>query len=407
MLLNTPSGIIRTNIFLLYLFLFVFASCNKGAVTGKTSFGDDWDAVASVTIENNDTIIVCDLSKVTKHKILPISLFVDSISYIILENGDDALISKRLSNVYTTSNYIGVTAGGYFPFKLFRKNGAFICNIGTIGQGVGEYVAIDAAYMDEENDRIYILPYSSDKILVYNFNAKYLFDIKLIERTMYGSSIRIDTKKESVLVTNSIVGTPNYFVWIQDFNGNLKQGAKSADYFKNLSESYDESTLTRFRTDNVELFRFGYKNTNEYLYHYDIVSNRLIPQFKVINADENLSIMIHELPFYYVIEEACSVAPDQDELETRKIIVDKKTLKGCIVDGFQLLDDLVYNDYCLFTQMHGAEFAILDMSSIIERRIKKIDKKTTNILFLEKEISYQKKDQEDECSVVFIGKFKR
>ena len=408
LIINNSIIVIKIKIILLYLFV-IFASCNNPKETmGKVCFWDDCNVVASTVIENGDTVIVCDLNKVSQHKIVLSSIILYTLDYITLkEDSVEALISKRLSNIYTTENYMGFAAGSYFPFKLFKKDGTFVGNIGAIGQGRGEYVAVDAVYMDEVNDKIYLLPYSSDRILVYNFEAEYLSDIKLVERTMYGSSIRIDAKNKEVLITNSIVGNPAYFVWIQDFDGNFKQGVKPVDYFKNIAESFDESTLTRFRTNHIELFRLGYKNSTECLYHYDIKSNRLVPKFKLVNVNDNLSIMIHELPLHYIVEDVCFVGPDQDELETRKVLIDKKTLKGCIVDGFQILDNLTYNDYCLFTQMHGREFAILDMSSVVEERVNKMQKKTANILSLEKNISEKKKDKNDECSIVFLGKFKQ
>lgn len=396
------------NVLLLYLLLFLVSCNHLPNRVEESSFWDDCDLVASTIVENGDTIIVCDLNKVFVHKVVPSSIFLDTVEYVVLEeNSIDAIVGKRLSNVYVTENYMGFWAGSYYPFKLFRKNGEFVGSIGSIGHGRGEYVAIDAVCMDEENDRIYILPYSSSKIFVYNFNGEYLSDIKLFERTMYGSSICIDARNNKVLVTNSIVGNPNYFVWTQDCEGNLNKGIRAADFFENITESFDESTLTRFRTNHVELFRLGYKNSREYLYHYEMESNRLIPQFKVINADENISIMIHELPLHYIIEEVCSVGPNQDELKTRKFLVDKKSLRGCIVDGFQILDELVYNDYCLFTQMHGSEFAILEMSSVLEERINKIQKKTSNLLLLQKNVSEFRGNKDDECGLVFVGKFKQ
>lgn len=399
----------RNQIYPLFFLLSLMVSCSKSSkVIEQENFWDDCNVVASKKVVNGDTVIVCDVKKITQHKVVPASVFLDTVSYILLKNDNpEALISKRMAAVYQTDNYMGFSGASYFPFKLFKKDGSFVTNIGAIGQGPGEYPNIDNAFMDEENNRIYVLPYATEKIFVYNFQGEYLLDIKLIKRTMYGSAISVDTKKEQVLVTNSIVANPIYFVWIQDFQGNFKQGIKVSDYFDNLSESFDESTLTNMRTNHIELFRAGYKNTHEYLYHYDIENNRLIPQFRLTNADENISVLIHELPLHYLIERTTSTNPVQDEYVTPKILVDKKTLKGCFVDGYEILDGLVYNDFCIFSMMRGKDFGIFDLSGVVESRLARSKQETDYISTFKKQMAALKESPEDECSVVFVGKFKQ
>jgi hypothetical protein len=134
-----------------------------------------------------------------------LDLLVDSIEVIKMDNkNEEALISKRFVHTYFTENYIGVTAYSYFPMKLFRKDGTFLRHIGAIGQGPGEYTVIDAIDMDEKNDRIYILPFSADYILVYDFKGNIYPRIKLAESLLYGSTIKVYGDKKQVLVTKPI-----------------------------------------------------------------------------------------------------------------------------------------------------------------------------------------------------------
>ena len=300
-------SILKNNIVLAMKKLLFFLSCISALFScGETtkqevkSFWDQCDVIAKREVINGDTVIVCDSKLIKQKKNIPLDLLVDSFEIIKMDNKrEEALISKRFPNLYFTENYIGVTAYSYFPMKLFRKDGTFVRHIGARGQGPGEYAVIDAVYMDEKNDRIYILPFSADYVLVYDFKGNIYPRIKLAENLLYGSTIKVYGDKKQVLVTKPISPETNYCVWIQDFEGNLIQGAKMSDYYKDVT-SFSESTITHFRTDAIELFRFGVLNGNEFLYHYDIENNKLIPQFR-IDGDEQY-IFIHELPNHFVVE---------------------------------------------------------------------------------------------------------
>ncbi|MDT3367276.1 MAG: 6-bladed beta-propeller, partial [Bacteroidota bacterium] len=153
-------------------FISVLFSCGETTKQEVKSFWDQCDVIAKREVINGDTVIVCDSKLVKQKKNIPLDLLGDSIEVIKMDNkNEEALISKRFVHTYFTENYIGVTAYSYFPMKLFRKDGTFLRHIGAIGQGTGEYTVIDAIDMDEKNDRIYILPFSADYILVYDFKG--------------------------------------------------------------------------------------------------------------------------------------------------------------------------------------------------------------------------------------------
>ncbi len=409
-------SILKNNIVLAMKKLLFFLSCISALFScGETtkqevkSFWDQCDVIAKREVVNGDTVIVCDSKLVKQKKNIPLDLLVDSFEIIKMDNKrEEALISKRFPNLYFTENYIGVTAYSYFPMKLFRKDGTFVRHIGARGQGPGEYTVIDAIDMDEKNDRIYILPFSADYILVYDFKGNIYPRIKLAESLLYGSTIKVYGDKKQVLVTKPISPDTNYCVWIQDFEGNLIQGAKTSDYYKDVT-SFSESTITHFRTDAIELFRFGVLNGNEFLYHYDIENNRLIPQFRIDGDDQY--IFIHELPNHFVVEKAQSTGTSDNDLFTEKLIVDKKTLRGCYFDGFETASGLILGNYCILNQVYGPNFAVLDFSSKVSEYIQKIKEESltsTQKQELQKLKSIiAENDANDECSILFRGKFKK
>ena len=106
--------------------------------------------------------------------------------------------------------------GSYLmPCKLFDKNGTFLRQIGGLGQGPGEYTNIYDAQIDEVNNRIYMLPWTSNQLLVFDLDGNILPPIPLPARVPKGVFL-VDTKKN--LLTMGILP-------FQDLENNL-QGIK-------------------------------------------------------------------------------------------------------------------------------------------------------------------------------------
>ena len=85
------------------------------------------------------------------------------------------------------------------PYKLFDRTVKFITNIGSYGQGPNEYQNTYAEQLDEANNRIYILPWQSSKILVFDLKGNALDPIPLCLRVPKGK-FRVNTAKSEVTV---------------------------------------------------------------------------------------------------------------------------------------------------------------------------------------------------------------
>lgn len=97
----------------------------------------------------------------------------------------------------------------------------YITNIGAYGQGPNEYGNTYAEQLDEAHNRIYILPWQSDKLLVFDLKGNPQAPIPLCLRVPKGQ-FRVDTEKSEVTVTVlPFQGWPAV-VWTQDFNGKRK-----------------------------------------------------------------------------------------------------------------------------------------------------------------------------------------
>jgi hypothetical protein len=99
-----------------------------------------------------------------------IVLFIAFVSFL-------CCCSERKGNPWWTTitdKYIGVLQEKA-PYKLFDRSGKFLCNVGSVGQGPGEYrITLYDDIIDDKNELIYLIPFGGDKILVYNTSGQFL-----------------------------------------------------------------------------------------------------------------------------------------------------------------------------------------------------------------------------------------
>jgi hypothetical protein len=388
------------------------AGCRSESRTDDNSFWSQCDVVATRKIVDGDTVVVLDAEKLSRTRSVPLDLIVENYEVIKFDSStDDALIGKRVTNAFFSENYIGVSCFNYFPLKLFRKDGTFVRHIGGFGQGPNEYLVIDDVQMDEKKNRIYVLTYDASRVLVYDFEGNGYPPIKLYAKTFYGSKIVVNAEEKRVTVTKTI--TPrneDYVVWIQDFDGNLIQGIEHQRYYpeSEVRES-SQSTCTCLHGDCIDLFQLIQHNTGHYLYHYDTEKNRLAPRFTTTGLDDVFYyVFVYELPRHYVVEEAKSTASSEEPV-SRKIIVDKATLRGCRFDGFITQEGIVLDHYDLLWTNTRGHFHLVDYGSVIAEKIKKTvresltDEQRAKLAHLEALIANE--DEDEDCSLLFRGTF--
>ena len=399
------------HLILLSLIALTTLSCStKSSDNSGASFLDDCDVIAAKEVVDGDTVIVCDYNKLKQRKNVPLDELLTDFNVLKMDNeNEEGLIGRRLAGHIVGKNHIAVFCYSFMPLKLYNKQGKFIRNIGKIGQGPGEYGVINNVYMDEKADRIYILAFDTDKVLVYDFEGNILPPIHLPERVQYGNSILVNTEKQELVVTKSPRKGGVNSVWIQDFKGNIFQAVRQSDYFSD-DISTSESTITRLQTPNIEFFWLGFRNTNEFLYHYDKTKNRLTPKFKMKNMDDG-TIFIYETPHHFIVEVATSTSGGGDDFSTPKLIVDKHSLKGCFFDGFLTPMGVVLDQYDILFNARYGYFGLVDFGSYIDEKIQKVDKESLSSKGrkeLEKlQQLIDETDLDDDCSLLFYGKFKQ
>ncbi|MDR2233838.1 MAG: 6-bladed beta-propeller [Tannerella sp.] len=214
---------------------------------------------------------------------VPLSSFIENCELLQLETTDEAFFKPWYTTV--TENYIGVRDIDRMPYKLFSRSGKFICTVGSIGQGPGEYT--NSPYddiIDEKNGLVYLAPFVGDNILVYNMEGKFIKGI--------GTSYTLN-KPKIFLSGNvlTVVHLPIAFssdkvVAVQfDVNtGAVLNELPPTAYF--MAESFDDEI---FNTRNVsETFDF-LSTKSDTLYHFDVNNNLIRPVFTMrSNTSEKL-----------------------------------------------------------------------------------------------------------------------
>ena len=301
------------------------SSCHKdGEQADATSPLKDSPVVAQQVITlNGDTIIVCDLSLLKDTIDLPLSTFVSDFELVDLGEDEEALIKETSGggSIAVSPNYIGIYSGtGY---KLFDKTGKYITSLSARGQGPNEYAfSIYDSYIDEKNDRAYLLPFIGSKILVYDLKGNAQPYIPLAHETTKGK-FYVDDQKKLLYVANMPFSDTASTFWIQDFEGKLIKEI-IAGHLKIVPPDFSNDINVSMNTEEIDYSVFHWKNTVDTLYHYNEADNRLAPSFTVNFKDNPILHDYIELPDYYLIRLI------EIESDYRYIygLIDKKTLKG-------------------------------------------------------------------------------
>ena len=301
------------------------SSCHKdGEQADATSPLKDSPVVAQQVITlNGDTIIVCDLSLLKDTIDLPLSTFVSDFELVDLGEDEEALIKETSGggSIAVSPNYIGIYSGtGY---KLFDKTGKYTTSLSARGQGPNEYAfSIYDSYIDEKNDRAYLLPMNGNKILVYDLKGNAQPYIPLAHETTKGK-FYVDDQKKLLYVANMPFSDTASTFWIQDFEGKLIKEI-IAGHLKIVPPDFSNDINVSMNTEEIDYSVFHWKNTVDTLYHYNEADNRLAPSFTVNFKDNPILHDYIELPDYYLIRLI------EIESDYRYIygLIDKKTLKG-------------------------------------------------------------------------------
>ena len=311
------------------------AACQHRPTSMTTTEWEQLPVVAERVHDGMEALIVCHPDMMTDSIILPLSYFVEDLEIIRLENRDEAYV--RSSSVRISDNYILVHSSRNIPFKLFDRKGRYICSIGNSGSGRGNYGSVGDFQLDEEQGRIYLMPWNATELIVYDLQGRLQPPIPLNspderEWALPKAAFHVDGKRREVTVV-ALPWTINPRVaWVQDYEGHVLQQVPYNPY--QLPRDYSSEL---HHLHNMDAFEFSVLNFNpeseDTLFHYYSEENRLVPVFTLDFPDGELLRHYHnELPKCFI---GTIIGGMRDTGLTQSVshdhinfIVDKRTLRG-------------------------------------------------------------------------------
>lgn len=320
----------------------LFGACsgvnNKDTVSD--SIFEKLNVVAAKVTTSDNSYLSCDITQLKDTIDLPLSALTEDLQIVKLDKRDEALIGN--SYISVSENYILVRNERQNPYKLFDKKGNYITSVGSYGQGPGEYLNVYADYLDEVNNRIYILPWQSKQLLVYNLKGEVQPPIPLTYRVPKGH-FHINTKDSTVSVGILPFEGSSAVVWTQDFKGN--QIHSIAPSYLTVMPDFSNEVMSNGNTNEFDFSIFTFfELRSDTLYHYQPEAKKLLPQFTLDFKDKPITIHgYQELPLHFLgditIEKKISETTSVTEYPA-KFIVDKRTLKGAF---YRLYNDFMGN----------------------------------------------------------------
>ncbi|MDR2010350.1 MAG: 6-bladed beta-propeller [Bacteroidales bacterium] len=320
----------RITVYVMILVFAVFAGCkdkNPAAV-------------------KNGELTVCYKSLLKDTVDIPLSLLTEELQIVKLDDADAALVSDR-QNITVSENYIVAGNEGNTPAKLFeRQTGKYITDLGSVGQGPGEYSQhIYHIQIDEKNGRIYLLPMMPSQILSYDLQGNFK-DEKLYIPVRVPKSIFHVNGKDSIITFAVLPFTGiKTLVWSQK---NMQIIQRYPTGHLSVNVDFSNEVISGFNNENVfdfQIFKF-FEPGNDSLYHYDIEKNILTPVFTLDFSGSEISTHAYmELPQHYTGNFAVmlqTTVTGENSTATTPVdkfyIVDKKTLKASY---FRLKNDFL------------------------------------------------------------------
>lgn len=305
---------------------------------------------------------------------LPLSYWVDDFRLVKLDGRDEALVG--MSPVYLSENYMLVDKADHIPCKLFRKDGTYVCDVGGIGEGPGEYGQVADAQIDEADGRIYLMPWKARSIWVYDLQGTYIENIPLnkkYENLIVPEGIfKVDATNNRVSVVMIPFKSLPVIAWVQDLEGNFVREF-NPEYLKQEPD-FSNGVVG---SGNWGVHLHTYYEKKDSLYHWNEEKGVLEPRFTMdftpVKALHHVFRFYYEFPCHYVgvVSHSVPLAPGLFQGSRQRLyMVDKETKQGAF---FRMRNDFLDNSepyYLPGTIGKGYYTMNLDPHSLLKRLAK-------------------------------------
>lgn len=331
-------------------------------------------ARSPIVAKRTGSLTTCELKALKDTIDLPLSQLTEELQIVKLDNRDEALIGGW-TRTTIGKNHILISNNKQTPYKLFSRSGKFIANIGSYGQGPNEYLNTYAEQLDEEHNRIYILPWQSDKLLVFNLKGEVQPSIPLGTRVPKGQ-FRVNGAKSELTVTALPFKGSQAVVWTQDFKG--KRKSMIAPRHLEVPQDFSNEVMSDNNTPgyNVMLAVIMPPRIDS-LYRYNPAANKLEACFTTTHPQQKLPWHHYsELPAHYIGNVSLPIQVSENTFTGSKpacYIVNKKSLRGSY---FRLYNDFLgTTDMGIWTAFSNGYYVInqepMQLQETLEKELKK------------------------------------
>lgn len=317
-----------------------------GACSSPSHSKEDMPVVAHTEDVNGEPLTVCPIDMLEDTVNLPLSALVEESRLVKLDNREEALVGHGA--ITFSDNYILMMANRNIPCKLFRKDGTYINKVGSIGQGPGEYQNLYDAQIDEKGGHIYLLPWPTNRILVYDLQGKFERHIPLNKK--YANMIapkgafHVDAEKNRISVVALPFPNLPVVAWVQDMEGNFIHEIPAPHL--RIAFDFSNEVLAPKATEDALSFHIStfFEPRQDTLYHLNAEQGKLIPRFTIDFGNREIGPhLFYELPHHYYgyvseIKQTNENLFDYDNI--RYFIIEKKTGKG---NYCRIYDDYLYD----------------------------------------------------------------
>ena len=369
--------------------------------------------VANEVTVGKNKLTVCDKSSLRDTIVLPLSYFTEELQFVKLEMSKEAVVG--VGSVVIGERHIFVRGGGNNPCKLFTKEGKFVSNIGAIGRGPGEYQNVYDEVLDEKNNRIYILPWQSQNILVYDLKGNVLDPIRL-PLTVPKGKIFVDPSGTVSVFAVPFTGS-QYVTWTQKMSGEVIGGIAPGHLEINPRNAsgaftgFNNEVLSGKNTSAMDVFLLTLGARPDTLYHYDFKANKLLPRFAVNYRNAQLPVFGYtELPKHYmgVFSEMTQVSANTSVgTAHRFFVIEKATLNGSF---FKLKNDYLGDmiiEWPMYAFSDGYFIKNYDPGDLLEDLEKVLSNKGLSSSMRQKLTQLKNSISEKDNNYIFYAKLKK
>jgi len=372
----------------------------------------DLPIVAHQVEVDGQEMTVCELGLLMDTIDLPLSYWVEDFETVKLDGKDEALVGH--GPVYVSDNYILVRESNNVPCKLFRRDGSFVGKVGSLGQGPGEYTDVYDMQIDEQAEHIYLLPFRSKAIYVYDLKGNYQKDIPLnkkYEKMMVPKGLfKVDAAKNRVAVMTLPFDYLPLVAWVQDMEGNFLHEVPM-NHLKIRPAFSNEMLSSKCFADALDVSLYTLKEVRkDTLYHLDMNDGKLYPKFTLDFGGRDITRHNY---FDFSTHYAGSLAAIEQVGEnsfmvnaTCAYLVEKESGKGAF---FRTVNDFLDNEPINIISKrcsNGYYTLNIEPAALIEKLEKGL-KNQSDETRRKKMEALMKTIDEDDNNYIFIGKLKK